>query len=167
MNFPKVMSALQAQFQDRNIDFALVGGLAIHAMGISRSTRDIDLLTLLSDAGQIDQVMKALGYDVLQRTDDIASYLSKDWEMGRVDVLFARRKYAKAMIQRAKGIPLFGNEVKVLLPEDMIGLKVQSSSNDPERTHKDMADIETLMRLHGKSLDWDLVREYFKLFDRE
>ena len=25
--------------------------------------------------------------------------------------------------------------------------------------------IETLMKLHGKSLDWELVRQYFKLFD--
>src|SRR5258708_4917478 len=167
MNFPKVIQLLQAEFAKQNIDFALIGGLAIHALGISRTTRDMDGLALLSKAPQIDNIMKALGYEVLQRTDDVANYISKDWEMGRVDIIFAHRPYAVSMLQRAKEQALFDGKIKVLVPEDIIGLKIQSTSNDPDRIHKDMADVEMLLRLHGKTLDWKRVEEYFRLFHRE
>ena len=55
--------------------------------------------------------------------------------------------------------------MKVLLPEDLIGLKVQAFSNDRTREPIDLYDIETLMKLHGEGLDWELVGEYFELFD--
>jgi predicted nucleotidyltransferase len=166
MNFPKVLQTLQSEFANKKIDFALIGGLAIHALGISRTTRDVDCLALLSDAADIERIMQRLGYETLQRTNDVANYVSKDWEMGRVDVLFAHRKYALAMMQRAKSIPLFGDPIKVLMPEDIIGLKVQSIANDAERRYKDMADIEMLMKTHGKNLKWELVKEYFDVFGR-
>jgi hypothetical protein len=167
MDFPKVVRLLQAEFAKQNIDFALIGGLAIHALGISRTTRDMDGLALLSNAPQIDKIMKALGYEILQRTDDVGNYLSKDWEMGRVDILFAHRPYAISMLKRAKEQTLYQGTIKVLVPEDLIGLKIQALSNDPDRLHKDMADIETLMALHGKTLDWKLIEDYFHVFHRE
>ena len=55
----------------------------------------------------------------------------------------------------------------MLAAEDQIGLKVQSSSNDPERLHRDMADIEQLIRDNHSRLDIGLLREYFRLFERE
>jgi predicted nucleotidyltransferase len=166
MNFPKVIQLLQAEFAKQNIDFALLGGLAIHALGSSRMTSDIDVLALLSDAKQIDAVMQKLGYEILHRTDNVGNYLSKDWDMGRVDVLFAQRKYTTQMLKRAKSMDLLGSKIKTLVPEDIIGLKVQSSSNDPKRAHRDMADVEELMKRHAKEMNWELVREYFELFDR-
>jgi hypothetical protein len=55
--------------------------------------------------------------------------------------------------------------VRVVEAEDLIGLKVQSSSNDPSRRHRDLADVERLLRT--AELDLGRVREYFRLFDRE
>ena len=50
--------------------------------------------------------------------------------------------------------------------EDQIGLKVQSSSNDPRRRLQDMADIQGLVKEHYAQLDMKLLKEYFGLFDR-
>lgn len=167
MNFPKVLSLLLAEFAKRNIDFALIGGLAIHGLGISRTTRDVDGLVLLSKAEEIDQLMRGLGYEAVQRTNDIGTYVSKNWELGRVDFLFAHHRYATEMLQRAKPQRLFDGFVKIVLPEDLIGLKVQSSSNDPARNHQDMSDIESLLKRHGRQLDWARIEDYFKIFHRE
>lgn len=49
---------------------------------------------------------------------------------------------------------------------DLIGLKVQASSNDPRRRHLDLADVEQLLR-RAPAVDLDRVREYFRIFDRE
>jgi len=71
------------------------------------------------------------------------------------------------MLRRAETKDVLGRQVKILKPEDLIGLKVQSSSNDPQRTSKDIADIEELIKHHAKTLDWELVGQYFQLFHRE
>lgn len=88
--------------------------------------------------------------------------------MGRVDFLLAHRKYTKAMLLRAKDKKIFDDKIniKVVTPEDLIGLKVQSSVNDPERYHQDMADIEELIKANYKKLNIGQVREYFEIFKK-
>ena len=73
------------------------------------------------------------------------------------------------MLRRAQEKEVFGGKLKakVIRIEDQIGLKVQSSSNDPQRLHQDMADIESLIRNNYPNLDVDILREYFDLFDRQ
>ena len=73
------------------------------------------------------------------------------------------------MLERAQETDILNGQfrVKVIIPEDLIGLKVQSSSNDPARYYLDMADIEEMIRINYKNLKLDLIEEYFKLFHRE
>ena len=149
------------------IDFSLIGGVALYFSGSPRTTFDVDFLTVFSESDRIDELMRRLGYRALHRSEDAANYAGSDADLGHVDFLFARRKYSLEMLHRADKMEVLGRSVKVLKPEDLIGLKVQSSSNDPQRAAKDRADIEDLMRRNAKSLDWELIGEYFKLFNRE
>lgn len=48
----------------------------------------------------------------------------------------------------------------------LIGLKVQSSTNDPSRQRLDMADIVRLLRAE-RNVDMQQVRDYFRVFERE
>jgi hypothetical protein len=58
--------------------------------------------------------------------------------------------------------------MKALLPEDLIGLKLQALVNDPQNRYTvDAPDIQQLLKLHKTSMDMGLVREYFRLFGRE
>ena len=167
MRFSKALPLLFKELQGDHIDFALVGGLAMYTLGFSRTTFDADFMILLAQADAVEQIMNRLGYQSHHKTQDVANYSSQDSDMGQVDFLFAHRRYAVAMLQRAGNATLLGYPVKVIRPEDLIGLKVQSSSNDLERTQKDRADIEEILRNHGKTMDWSLVEEYFRVFDRE
>ena len=87
---------------------------------------------------------------------------------GDIDFLLARRKYTLSMLEIAEEKQLLSGKftVKVLKIEDQIGLKVQASSNDPERLHRDLADIELPMRQKYLQLNMDIVKEYFELFGR-
>ena len=71
------------------------------------------------------------------------------------------------MLSRAVERAIFEGEivVRVLRPDDLIGMKIQAIANDPQRTPLDRYDIEELLRLHGATLDWQMVEEYFDLFD--
>jgi len=71
---------------------------------------------------------------------------------------------------RAKKHPVFDGEfeVKTLLPEDLIGLKIQAIYNDPKNRYLiDAPDIQQILVLHQDKMDMNLVREYFRVFDKE
>ncbi len=166
MNFKKVFEILINEFQKNGIDFALIGGHALSFAGVERMTVDIDFVVLLKQANAVDDIMEKYGYRAFHKTQDAANYSSQLADFGDVDFLFANRKYALEILKRAETKKIFGFKIKIARPEDLIGLKVQSSSNDPRRYHKDMADIEDIVA-NIKNLDLELVREYFKLFERE
>lgn len=87
--------------------------------------------------------------------------------MGEVDVLHAFRTASIEMIGRSEEKDIFNGalKIKVLQPEDLIGLKLQALNNDPSRESTDMADIESLLLLQKDRLDWQIIEEYFKLFN--
>lgn len=169
MNFESVLKLLIENFEKQNVDFALMGGFALHVAGFTRSTQDIDFLVDKEDMPKVKAIMSALGYELLHESTDVSNFLNKMKELGKVDFLHAHRSYAKAMLKRAKGQDIFGGrlKIKVIVPEDLIGLKVQASSNDHHRYHQDMADIEYVMKANRGKLDLGLIKEYFGLFGRE
>jgi len=160
-----VLVEIHTALRDAAIEHALIGGLALAAHGAARATTDLDLLADAERADDVDRIVRARGYDCLHRTQEVANYASADRPKGRVDFLFARRPHGRAMLARAREHPILGESVRVVDAADLIGLKVQSSSNDPSRRHRDLADIERLLR--AAELDLGRVREYFRLFDRE
>jgi hypothetical protein len=71
------------------------------------------------------------------------------------------------MLARATSRAVTGDvQILVVDAADLIGLKVQASSNDPRRRLQDMADVQRLLAA-APELDLERVRSYFRLFDRE
>lgn len=167
MNFNKVLKFIIEEFAKEQIEFALIGGFALDSANVSRATVDVDLLVLAEKKSRIKQIMTAKGYDLIHESADVMNYIGKQSELGRVDFLLAHRHYTLAMLQRSRSKSVFaGNfQVKIIVPEDIIGLKVQASTNDPKRLHKDMADIQMILE-NNDYLDMVLIREYFDLFGR-
>jgi len=169
MDFALIFKFLIENLSREKIDFALMGGFALQAAGVTRTTQDIDLLVLSEDSPKIKGIMLKHGYEVLHESEEVLNFTSKNFELGRVDFLLARRKYTLAMLKRARKEPVLGGKfkIKVLSAEDQIGLKVQASSNNPKRLHQDMADVRMLLENNFSKLDINLIREYFRLFGRE
>jgi hypothetical protein len=71
------------------------------------------------------------------------------------------------MLARAEDKAIFCERltVKTLIPEDIIGLKMQAIRNDPARAATDMADIATLVRVRGARTDWPLIEQYCDLLE--
>ncbi|MFH1826388.1 MAG: nucleotidyltransferase [bacterium] len=169
MDFEKAFNLLLKAFQDKKIDFALIGGFALHVAGYTRATQDIDFLVLKEKLSEVKNIMKAKGYELLFESDDVVTFDCDESDLGRVDFLLAHRKYAKAMLSRARNKSILHGKfsLKVVIPEDLVGLKVQSSANDPGRFYQDMADIEAIIKANLNELNMELVREYFQIFKRE
>jgi len=168
MDFEKVLTFLLENFDKHKIRYAIMGGLALHAAGYSRATQDIDILILKEDMPKIKKFLLSLGYDVLHESEDVINFKGALKELGQIDFLLAHRIYTKNMLKRATEYDILKGrfKAKVVTPEDIIGLKIQASTNDPGRNSRDLADIEELLKRHDK-LDIKLLREYFSLFGRE
>ena len=160
-----IVARLAVRFSEERLRFALIGGLALHAAGHSRSTGDVDFLIHADDAAKAKGIVFALGYKVIHESDDVLQMASPLGLIGGVDFLKARRHYSLAMLDRAKSFVLDGQiTVPAVSVEDLIGLKLQAMNNDPARTAQDKSDIEWLLKRHAGALDMALLREYFGLF---
>lgn len=165
MDLRSVLLEIHTALREASIAHALIGGLALAAHGAGRATSDLDLLADGDRADDVDRILRGHGFESLRRTENVANYVAATAERGRVDFLFARRAYGRAMLERATLQTILGAPIRVVDAADLIGLKVQSSSNDPSRRYLDLADIDRLLR--RAAVDLARVREYFRLFDRE
>lgn len=167
MDLKKALRLIVAEFQKKDVNYAIIGGFAMGALGIPRSTIDLDLLVPADSLQKIEAIMLALGYKKVFSSENASQYVSPSAEMGEVDFLHAFRPISIKMLADAEVIPVFGKEasVKVLKAEDIIALKLQSINNNPARLAKDNSDIEELMK--SRSLDWEILKAYFELFGLE
>jgi predicted nucleotidyltransferase len=165
MDLRNVLIEIHGALRGASIDHALIGGLALAAHGAARATVDLDLLAEAERADDVERIARELGYECLHRSAHVANFASSDPSRGRVDFLFARQAHGRAMLARAAPHTILGHRIRVVDASDLIGLKVQASSNDPTRRHLDLADIGRL--LDTAEVDLTRIREYFRLFDRE
>jgi hypothetical protein len=166
MNFRSVIEKLLAAFADEGIAYGLIGGYAVSLWGVQRGTVDIDFLVPRDDMPKVHRIMASMGYDIKFSSQNVTQFSSPLGTLGEIDYLHAFRSPSLAMLTRAVEKKLFEKlTVRILIPEDLIGLKVQAIANDKSRESLDMYDVETLMKLHGSVLDWELIAEYFEIFE--
>lgn len=168
MDFKTVTSNLLSAFEQEHISYALIGGFAVSLWGYQRATVDIDFLVDNNDMEKVRRIVEKMGYRCIHASENVSQFLSDDKKQGSLDFLHAFRPASLQMLERAKLKTIFDGEqrIPVIIPEDLIGLKIQALNNDPSRALLDMADIEALMKIFGSALDWTRIEEYFKLFGR-
>ncbi|MBI4308830.1 MAG: nucleotidyltransferase [Candidatus Omnitrophica bacterium] len=166
MDFEAVSKMILGQFDKHGVRCAIIGGFALHAAGFQRATMDIDFLVHHQDIPAVKSILTSLGYELKHESPDAANFWGMLNELGNIDFIIAHRTYALAMLDRARPHEIVkGCTVNVVVPEDIIGLKIQALNNDPSRYAQDMADIEWLIKNHRQRLNVDLLREYFGLFN--
>jgi hypothetical protein len=88
----KQIEEIIAALNGGSVRFALIGGPALASYRVIRATRDIDLLTDVKSADEIDRLLTRLGYRCIHRSPDAGNYLRGD---ERVNFLYASRPAAR------------------------------------------------------------------------
>jgi hypothetical protein len=166
VDFERVLRALLAEFDRRHIRYAAIGGFAMGVLGAARATMDLDFLVHRDDLDMLHESLTVLGYQRSVHTENVSQYHHTDSAWGSVDFVHAFREASLAMLARSRAYPVFAGSqtMRVVDPEDVIGLKVQAMTNDPQRRPQDSADIERLMDTFSTDLDWNRVQDYYDLF---
>jgi len=169
MNFELVLEKMIPEFKKNRIRYALIGGFALGAWGIPRATMDLDFLIHKEDLNKLDKILTKMGYKLRFRSENVSQYKSNKKDLGTLDFLHAFRKISLQMLARAESKEVQKGKLNIRLasPEDIVGLKIQAMANDPRRKLKELADIEAILRLYKKKINWKLIQEYFQLFQLE
>jgi len=167
MDFKTVISSLLKRFGDLHVRYGLMGGFALGLWGAARATVDLDFLVRREDVEKVALIMRELGYEQKFQSENVSQFVSASNLLGEVDFLHAFRQTSIEMLDRAVEKEIFDGSIriKVLLPEDLIGLKLQAIKNDPSRKERDLADIESLVAVQKSSLDWALIESYAGILD--
>jgi hypothetical protein len=146
--------------EQHKIPHALIGGIALSFWGVHRATSDIDFLVHGDFSNQALSALRSVGFQMHFQSDEVMQFLG----IGALDLLLARRPLSKKMLSDAKCMQPSG--VPCLLPEDIIGLKIQAYKNNPRREFQDKADIQSLFGISSQ-IDMERVRNYAALFGEE
>lgn len=161
MNFATVLGVVAGFLDEHGYRYAVIGGIALAAYGLARTTVDVDLAVESAAQDDLIRFLESRGYETLNRSRGYSNHLHPDSERGSLDFVYVGGETADrlfAAFRRLQGPG--GTEIPVPKPEHLAALKVLAMKNDPGRTFQEMADIRFLLTLSG--VDRGEVRGYFE-----
>ncbi len=163
MDFRIVLSSLLPRLRARKVRYAIAGGVAVGILARPRATKDLDLLVCADDLQAAHDCVIEMGFERFQLTRSFSRYESELADLGLVDFQHAEGRVMEAMVRRARSHAYQGvaGRVRVITPEDLIGLKAVAIANNPNRRAGDYADMVSLVRAGRRRIDWTRVSSYF------
>ena len=157
-----LFEAIDLEARKRELQFLVIGGLAVNFHGYSRDTADLDLLIHHDAREQWFSLFAELGYSVY-RDEDAFIQLSPPKEGAwPVDLMRVREPTFRPMFDHGKEVEMYG--VRVLIPtlEHLLALKLHALKHaHAGRFLKDFLDVENLVKVN--KVDWrsNGVRQMF------
>ena len=155
-------------FNELKLHYAVMGGLAVRAYSIPRSTWDVDLTVAIErkDLPRFFEAVESRGYSIPEAysrgwVDQVAGMpLVKfktycDSGMVDVDVFLAENEFQKSFLSRSQIMSTEVGAVSIVTPEDLILLKL--IANRP----RDLIDVADLLFIQGP-LDESYLKQWGK-----
>ncbi len=155
-HLPDIITTLFAaieSIEEKNIPYALIGGIAVKELGRPRVTHDIDIFVKPDDADQILELLQQKGFEI-ERRDPF--WLYKAWKGDvLVDIIFRSCGdiyFEEEVRSHVRRIPYYGKFINAISPEDFIVIKSAAHQEDnPHHWH------DALAVLTQGNLDWDYL----------
>ena len=161
MDFVRVFDRVAGHLEARGFPLAVVGGLGLHAYGITRATFDIDLVTDAAAQDGLVPFLEADGYETLHCSAFYSNHLHTDASRGRLDFIYVDPETSERLFAGCRPVLELGTRrALVPRPEHLVAMKVQAIRNDRTRALQDLADVLALLRL--PQADREEARGYFE-----
>jgi len=161
MDFARVIDAVSTFLSDRGHPFAVIGGVAVAAYGMVRTTFDVDAVTSRDAQAGLVEHLELLGYETVHRSAGYSNHEHDDPVMGRVDIVYVSGETRDALFADVQWVAGPGSSrIPVLRPGHLVAMKIFAIKNDPSRTLSELDDIRFLLTL--VEVDSDEVRSQFE-----
>ena len=163
LNIKTIFQSLIGFFQRAQIDYAVVGAFALKAHGYLRATEDVDFLVRGTHQSRIIAYVESLGYGTIYRSAGYSNHVHPLSSLGRIDFIYVEGETADIILSEARPLLVLDDiSVPVVRAEHLVALKAFAMKNDPERSLREMADLQYLLKLPG--LDLEEIRGYFQKY---
>lgn len=162
----QALGALERALRRLGVPAMIIGGIAVIARGVPRTTVDIDA-TVWGQEASPEELFAAL------ETEEIVPRIADALEFARrrqvlllehrptgtpLEITLGWLPFEREAIERATEVEFGGLELPVPLPEDLIVYKAVAWRD------RDKEDIERLLLLHAEKVDLGRVRELVAQF---
>ena len=145
------------------IRYAIVGGLAVGAWGVSRSTRDVDIYAELPpERRALERALSEQGFHVPAMEEELERYgvfRSRSPDGVFVDIFPAVGPLGEAILERRKSISVAGRPLWFIAPEELAVLKAFS---DRPRDFEDLVNLSVVV---GPKLDVLYIQQWARRLD--
>jgi hypothetical protein len=160
MDFGIVLGVVSEFLEEKGFRHAVIGGVALAAYGLPRTTVDLDLVVESAAQEDLIEFLESRGYETLNRLRGYSNHRHSDPLWGNIDFVYVGHETSRDLFSAcriAEGPR--GRQIRLPKPEHLAALKVVAMKNDPGRAFQDMADIRFLLSLPG--VDRHEIRDYF------
>jgi len=144
----KILDDIYELAHKQGLEFLLIGGHAINAIGERRQTGDVDLVARESDRDSWKQTLLELDYEIFNESNAFLQSSPPAIHQWPVDIVFVNDKTFDKLREQAKSVNL-GGVHEVLIPsiEHLIAMKLHAlKQGSPKDQLKDLLDIVGLVR---------------------
>lgn len=160
MDFGRVLKTVAGFLEEKDFRYAVVGGFALAAYGLPRTTLDLDFVVESAIQESLIQFVESFGYRTLHRSTGFSNHKHADPLWGRLDFIYVNEDTSRELFSGCRQLPgLRDRTIPVPRPEHLIAMKVSAMKSDPGRTLKEMTDIRFLLKLPG--VDHHKAKSYF------
>ena len=165
--FEDVLRDLLSWFQGSTGDFLIIGGIAVSLLTRPRTTRDVDVLSLIEESRWEEFLKKGRRFGFAARIANPLDFaqqnrvllLCHDKSRVNVDISFGYLPFEKESMKRKTFQKLKGLQVPLPTPEDLIIMKMVA------HRPQDMIDIKTILQTYP-ALDRARIRKWVKEFSK-
>lgn len=166
---PRFLSALRASrdaLDELGSPSMFIGGVAVIAHGVARHTVDIDATVLAKQVSPERLVAVGQPHQLVPRTQDAISFAREHQVLLLrhaaseipIDVSLAWLPFEEEALAACQTVDFGGVSIRVPRPDDLLLYKLVASRP------RDIEDAETLLLLHGKSIDLPRITEVLRQF---
>lgn len=150
------LGSFSRELESRNLQYALIGGLAASIRGRVRATEDIDLIVRCSLEAALELVRSLSqssfqplleNYEEVARSALVVPILNLENQI-QLDLAVGLSGFEQEIVERADPIAIGHHEVFVATAEDLLVLKILAGRP------QDLLDVQGIVEVQAEQLDW-------------
>ncbi len=157
-----LFQTIESEARKRELQFLVIGGLAVNFHGYPHDTADLDILTPQEARVPWLSLLAELGYSVYQDKGAFIQLSPPSEGAWPVDLMMVREPTFRPIFDHGKEVDMYGARVLIPTLEHLLALKLPALKHTRARRFlKDFLDVENLVKVNKVDLRSDSVRQMF------
>lgn len=158
----KFFETIDTETRKRDLQFLVIGGLAVNLYGYSRDTADLDMLICMPQREQWLGLYFELGYTIYRDASVFIQLSPPKQGAWPVDLMLVQEKTFATMFAASREEDLYGTRSRIPSLEHLIALKLHALKNGRfDRYLKDFLDVENLILVNRLDIKSENMRQLF------